>query len=537
MPRSIDLGSPVSTHPLNRGLIAWLTGVPGRQCGNVFHDISGRGYNGVLTSGPLWRPEPSGRMGLIGDGTNDYVSMARNPTDGLTQGTFEAVAWTNTLNFATHRIFDSLVDANGYGVRMTMDGSSASADWEFTWKVAFGDEAIITAGAGVTVANVWQHFVGTCRSDGAVRLYVNGRVQADTGSVSGGALTAATLSVMKATTAGDYLAGRLGGLSFWNRGVEDSEAWLLYREWRQGYPNRLRRRSSKRYFIAELIGGTQTATPNVGTVALTAASPAASGTGTGTGTPNAAAVAIAGVDPSGSASGSVTATPGSPSVTLTGTSPAASAAGSSTVTPDAGIVTISSASPSASGTGTGSTTPGAATVSITGVSPAGSGTGTATATPASGTIALSGADPTATATGAVAASPGFGIVAISGVNVSATGGGTQTATAGAAIVSVSATSPAASGTGIVTAAAGFGDVAIAGVSVSATPTGPAAAAAGVASITLLGFAPSISATGIVTLSPGVGVVTISGHAPAASGISDFAEMNPTRIPYYIPPTY
>lgn len=90
-----------------------------------------------------------------------------------------------------------------------------------------------------------------------------------------------------------------------------------------------------------------------------------------------------------------TATPDVATVAQTGEAPAGTATGSASATAGVGTVVQTGVAPSGSGTGTGTATADVATVALSGISPSGAGSGSVTRTPDSGVVALSAADPDA----------------------------------------------------------------------------------------------------------------------------------------------
>lgn len=62
--RYVDLGSPVADHPLNRGRVLWLYGLPNPYTGGASWRDLCRRTSGPLTNGPQWQATGRGDVGL-----------------------------------------------------------------------------------------------------------------------------------------------------------------------------------------------------------------------------------------------------------------------------------------------------------------------------------------------------------------------------------------------------------------------------------------------------------------------------------------
>ena len=74
-----DLGFEVASI-VTDGLILHLDAADSNSyggSGNTWYDISGNGYNGILTNGPTYSTNNGGC--LIFDGTNDYIKLTSTP--------------------------------------------------------------------------------------------------------------------------------------------------------------------------------------------------------------------------------------------------------------------------------------------------------------------------------------------------------------------------------------------------------------------------------------------------------------------------
>ena len=138
--------------------------------GTTANDTSGNGYTGTIT-GSTWTSGKIGKALNFSD-TNDKVQMASPVISGT--GDFTLEAWINRS--ATGSV-DSVI--SNYG------GSPCASGIEF---YIAGDKTITYVGSGVTgattiSANTWYH-VATTRSNGLVKIYVNGKEDAS-GTLAG----------------------------------------------------------------------------------------------------------------------------------------------------------------------------------------------------------------------------------------------------------------------------------------------------------------------------------------------------------------
>lgn len=245
-PRSsgnINLTNPVNwQHPLNKGLVAWWIGLPGRT-GNVLYNLVGRNH-GTLTNGPTWRAGPNGFAANNFDGTDDYVSPPNLGLSGAIARTFAGWIYQTSISSGTKSIFrcgpdnTSALQTFGLWCNVTINGDLYVPFWSRDWYTG----AVITA-------NTWTHVTvtyngGAVQTAGNVVVYVNGvsRSLTSVGSATGNANTVETAYRLGADPiSGLYLSGSLSDLRFHNRALAADEVFALYDQSRRGHPNTLRR--------------------------------------------------------------------------------------------------------------------------------------------------------------------------------------------------------------------------------------------------------------------------------------------------------
>ena len=182
--------------------------------GTTWSDLSGNGYNGTLTNEPTYSSDNGGYFSF--DGTNDYVTtnLTRDNND------FTYAAWFQY--------------ASGTGERDIIDTFEAtSSEWTrlnvLNGKHAFhidnNSSKTILQGSDVQT-NVWYYQAGTYdSSNGAMKLYVNGELNASTthsqtGTISG--LSNLRIGAI-ATAQNELFNGKIARVTTYSRTLSASE--------------------------------------------------------------------------------------------------------------------------------------------------------------------------------------------------------------------------------------------------------------------------------------------------------------------------
>ncbi len=251
-PRLIDLGNPVSDHPLNRGLVAWWLPLPNNQGGTRLYDITTKRGSGTLTGGPTWVPGPAGFQAI------DCVRASTQYATGALASTAQT-AWTIACWLATA----TLTSSDG---TITFNGSPGSNGYGFRQYTSLNLNLIAdgvanqAAGAGYTLAaGVWTHAVCT-RSGGTSTLYVNG-VQISTGASGINTPTAGGTSVGARSNGTQPWGGKVTDHQIWTRGLSASEVWSVYTQARRDYPDQLRRYTPRTWSFASAPVAATASTP------------------------------------------------------------------------------------------------------------------------------------------------------------------------------------------------------------------------------------------------------------------------------------
>jgi len=242
--RQLDLGNPVSDHPLNRGLVSWLLPQSNNSGSSTLFDIVPTGRNNVpLTNGPTWTTGPGAFMSVLFDGTDDYGVM---PNPGLSG--------------STPRTVDGFIRLDSTSGLRTMfrcgpnDVNALQSFGVFANVLAGGDLYILFSGCdwytgAVLTAGRWHHVAvtyngGAVETVGNVAAYLNGVPQSLTkiGVSTGAANTVeTTFGIGTDPHNARYWLGAMTGLRFSSRALSASEVYSIYDQSIRNYPDLLRR--------------------------------------------------------------------------------------------------------------------------------------------------------------------------------------------------------------------------------------------------------------------------------------------------------
>lgn len=232
---AINLGNPVSSSPLNRGLVGWWLALPQRMGGLRFLDLCQPGNHGTLTNGPTWSSaagRPGGFGSLSFDGINDYV-------------TIPAISLTNTHTVSAWVRLDA---AGSYPMILT---SAAGPDLRFFVANRYPMYGANTVYAVAATLGEWNHYLATSNGTNTA-LYLNGTSVAT--SVVDGTTRSGTINIGRRSD-GFYLTGGIDDVRLWDRTLSADEARAAYNDSRTGYPQTLNRLPMRVYGTAGGGGG------------------------------------------------------------------------------------------------------------------------------------------------------------------------------------------------------------------------------------------------------------------------------------------
>ena len=235
--RIVRKAAMVRTHPLNRGAVTWWPALPGRDGGGVWYDIAGRN-TGTLNGSPTWQAtqQPGGFGQLALNGTSQYVSGTPNPSTTAYSYAF----WIKgTSAPSTASIVKVLVNGTGsdsYGFAWSHSNASfeQAAYHQNAGSTYFSAQITATLSAGV-----WYHVAATWDGS-ALRVYLNGQLQATTTSVTSVVTPSGSLT-LGAAAATQYFAGAINDYRSWNVALSGGAVLQLYNLSRVSYPGVLAR--------------------------------------------------------------------------------------------------------------------------------------------------------------------------------------------------------------------------------------------------------------------------------------------------------
>ena len=165
----------------------------------------------------------SASTGYTFDGADDYIKIANSSTFDFPAG-FTVSAWANpTTADAVGRLlyhYDA-VSTDGFYLSQSATGSG---EWLFTVFVA-GANANALSDAAPTGGD--QHICGVRESDGTLKLYVDGILQTDTGTIAGAIDSSDPVYIGVANNLGADYTGTLDDPAIWNTALTSNQVFTL----------------------------------------------------------------------------------------------------------------------------------------------------------------------------------------------------------------------------------------------------------------------------------------------------------------------
>lgn len=236
---AINLGNPVSSSPLNRGLVGWWLALPQRMGGGLFCDLLGKNHGTITGAG--WS-SAAGRMGGFGSlkwSANTNLVALPNTNVAAAGEDFTLASWFNTPGSNLDIILN-----NYQGGRTELNFYTQSG----VVKCYYG--ATLTGALTVT-ANVWNH-AALVRTGTTLQLFLNGVPDSSVASGSGNwSTTGFTLGNWYNGSAGtSAMAGSIDDARIYRRALSADEIIALYNDSRTGYPQTLNRLPRRSYAVA-----------------------------------------------------------------------------------------------------------------------------------------------------------------------------------------------------------------------------------------------------------------------------------------------
>ncbi len=192
--------------------------------GTVAADSSGNGNNGTV-SGASWSPPGKVKGCLSFNGANDYVQVNRDVSNDFT-----IAMWVRTTaigGIGTWRDGEGLVDGSvGPGQD---DFGTALVGNQFAFGTGTPDMNLVSS----TPINdgAWHYCVATrVQSTGAMRIYVDGNMQASGTGTTNSLTASAYLRFGGVQSGGGFLNGNLDEIKIYNRALGNLEITALYED-------------------------------------------------------------------------------------------------------------------------------------------------------------------------------------------------------------------------------------------------------------------------------------------------------------------
>lgn len=233
--RQINLGAPVSTNPLNRGLVSWHLGLLGRDGGYSFPDVkTGRmsALSGTVTT--PWSSGEHGRKSLYFNADRHVLFDTLNITTGeytyafryYFYASFGAVCVVGRTDDGTSNdrigCFIGPSVTNEINVRLTNSATNAQ----------------LTSFAGDRGLYFWQTGIVVYRNGGQCNWFCNGARTSLTATGPSGTVIFETIGRSEAS-AGSRFKGLISSFMIWDRALSDSEAQEATRQTAMGFPDLL----------------------------------------------------------------------------------------------------------------------------------------------------------------------------------------------------------------------------------------------------------------------------------------------------------
>jgi hypothetical protein len=193
--------------------------------GTTWFDLSGNGYNGILTNGTSYSTSNSGIF--VFDGSNDYVNFGDLD---ILSGAFSVNTWfrgdnTQTGNYAT--IVSKDIGGSFGEFAMTSDSNNNYV--RFGFNGSNGQHDVNNPSYTDIKANTWVNYCGTWDGSSNLKLYRNSTL-IDSDSSATGTLTSnnSNLMIGDRTAADGYFGGDIGIVQIYTKELTSSEVLQNY---------------------------------------------------------------------------------------------------------------------------------------------------------------------------------------------------------------------------------------------------------------------------------------------------------------------
>lgn len=230
----INLGNPVSSSPLNNGLVGWWLGLRNNSGSPTWFDLVNQ-QNGTLVSGYSWSALPNQFNGLSLSSSNAYL-----PDRSFGTGAYSAACWVYPTALSGYQnLLRSDSGLGGVGNFWFLRVNGTGLEW-------YPSNIGGVIGVGSLSNNNWYLVVGTRDGSGNSALYLNGvQLGTNTGATNNAGGSGNPTWIGSLSGSIEFFAGTVGAAWMWNRALSTDDVWRLYDQTLRGYPDTLRRRSRR----------------------------------------------------------------------------------------------------------------------------------------------------------------------------------------------------------------------------------------------------------------------------------------------------
>jgi len=209
--------------PSLKGLVLWYTFESNKIENSKVKDRSAWENHAILY-GPT---EIDGKIekGLSLDGTDDYLDCGKKPSLDFTTG-FSLEIWLKSAG--TQSLWARAISRGDYRYELVMGGSNGD---RAQFQATISDTLYYTSSVDIP-HNTWSHWVGTWKSGEPLKLYLDGELKVQTGSISGTmSSTTKTLEIGRQHTyTGRNFKGTIDEVRLYDRALSAEEVRRHFRE-------------------------------------------------------------------------------------------------------------------------------------------------------------------------------------------------------------------------------------------------------------------------------------------------------------------